>query len=154
MIDTPTITQSPALLTAAIRLTIPRSQIQQFMGPAIGEVFSAIAAQGLAPAGPVFSYHFKMDPNTFDFDVGVPVKSAIKPTGRVMPGTLPAARVARTIYRGPYENLGAAWGEFMKWIESQKLKPAPTLWEFYTAGPESSPDPANWQTELNRPLLA
>ena len=31
---------------------------------------------------------------------------------------------------------------------------AETLWELYTVGPQSSTDPANWHTELNRPLIS
>ena len=61
--------------------------------------------------------------------------------------------MARTVYHGGYEGLGPAWGEFLGWIESQGLKSAEDLWEVYAAGPESSPDPANWRTELNRPLI-
>jgi len=29
---------------------------------------------------------------------------------------------------------------------------ADDLWEVYLVGPHSSADPANWRTELNRPL--
>ncbi len=43
-------------------------------------------------------------------------------------------------------------GEFCAWIKTQKLTTTPNLWEFYVKGPESSPDPATWQTELNQPL--
>jgi effector-binding domain-containing protein len=77
---------------------------------------AAVAAQGIAPAGPVFSHHFKMDPEIFDFEVGVPVPKAVSPAGRVSPGELPSRTVARTVYHGPYEGLGAAWGEFDAWI--------------------------------------
>jgi effector-binding domain-containing protein len=153
MIDTPQITQSAAQLTAIIRLTIPRSEIRRVMGPAIREVMSALAAQGVAPAGPVFSHHFRMDPDTFDFEVGVPVAKPVSPVGRVKPGQLPATTVARTVYHGDYEGLGAAWGEFGAWIEANARKPGPNLWEYYVAGPESNPDPASWRTELNRPLI-
>ena len=31
-------------------------------------------------------------------------------------------------------------------------EPAANLWEVYSVGPQSSPDRANWRTELNRPL--
>jgi hypothetical protein len=31
-------------------------------------------------------------------------------------------------------------------------EPGQDLWECYVAGPESSPDPASWRTELSRPL--
>jgi effector-binding domain-containing protein len=153
MIDPPHLTETAAQPAAVIHLTIPRSEIQQAMGPAIGEVLSALAAQGIAPAGPVFSHHFRMSPDVFDFEVGVPVAKTVAATGRVKPGQLPAAKVARTVYHGPYEGLGTAWGEFGKWIAANGHQPAPNVWECYVAGPESSPDPANWRTELNRPLL-
>lgn len=152
MIDTPHIVQTDAQHTAVIRLTVPREKIQEVMGPAIGEVLSAVASKGLAPIGPVFSHHFRIDPELFDFEIGVPVAEPFSATGRVQPSRLPAATVARTTYHGPYEGLGSAWGEFVEWIDAQPHTPAPNLWECYVAGPESSPDPANWRTELYRPL--
>jgi effector-binding domain-containing protein len=60
--------------------------------------------------------------------------------------------VARTVYHGPYEGLPGAWPELDAWISAQGRKPAGFLWEVYLAGPESSADPAQWRTELNRPL--
>jgi effector-binding domain-containing protein len=152
MIDTPRVIESEALPAAVIRLTIPRSEIQKAMGPAIGEVIAAVTSQGVGPAGPVFSYHFRMDADTFDFEVGVPVSKPVTATGRVKPGVLPAARVLRTTYRGGYEGLGAGWGEFLAWIAASGHKPRADFWERYLAGPESGPDSSKWQTELNRPL--
>ena len=152
MIDTPQITHSTAQPTAFIHLTIPRDEIRNVMGPGISELMSTIAAQGIAPTGPWFNHHLKMHPDIFDFQISVPVASAVKPTGRVQAGVLPATKVARTVYHGPYEGLGDAWGEFSDWVEAQNLEPAEDLWECYTSGPESSPDPTQWRTELNRPL--
>lgn len=154
MIDDPRIVQTEQRPTAVIRFTIPRAEIQNVMGPAIGEVMAAVAAQGVAPAGPVFSRHFRMDPEIFDFEVGVPVAAPVAAAGRVVASELPAATVARTNYRGGYEGLGAAWCEFGAWIEANAHTPAEELWEYYAAGPESSPDPSNWRTELNRPLIS
>jgi effector-binding domain-containing protein len=153
MIEPPRIVQSAAQRTAVIRLTIPRDQIQSVMGPSIGEVMAAVAAQGISPTGPVFSYHLRMDPNVFDFEVGVPVAEPVSPAGRVKPGQLPATRVAQTVYHGPYEGLGAAWGQFSAWIAANGYTPGPDLWECYVAGPESGSDSAKWRTELNRPLI-
>ena len=89
---------------------------------------------------------------TFDFELGVKVSAPVRANGRVKRGELPAARVARTIYSGSYEGLPAAWGEFTKWMEANGLKQAEDLWEVYSVGPQSSPDAADWRTELNRPL--
>ncbi len=153
MLDTPRITTTIAQTAAVVHLTIPRDQIQRAMGPAIGEVMAALGVQGIAPAGPLFSHHRRMDPAIFDFEIGVSVSAAVQPVGRVVPATLPAATVARTIYRGPYEGLGQAWGEFQQWVRDHGHTAAPNLWECYAVGPESSDDSSTWQTELSQPLL-
>jgi effector-binding domain-containing protein len=152
MIDTPEITQSVAQQAAVIRITIPREEIRNVMGPGIGELMAAVATQGITPAGPVFSHHLRTDAKTFDFEVGVPIATPVAASGRVRPGQLPAAQVARTVYHGDYEGLGAGWGELDAWIKAEGLTTGPDFWERYVAGPESSPDPATWRTELNRPL--
>jgi effector-binding domain-containing protein len=152
MIETPEIIDVLAQQAAVIHVTVPRAQISEVMGPAIHEVMSAIAAQGIAPAGPIFSHHLRLDPGVFDFELGVPVTDPVAATGRVKPGRLPATRIARTVYHGPYERLGDAWGEFGEWLSTQGLTPAQDLWESYLTGPESGDDPSKWRTELNRPL--
>jgi effector-binding domain-containing protein len=153
MLDTPQIVRTTDQPTAVIRLTIPRAEIQNVMGPGIAEVRAVVAAQGMAPAGPWFTHHLAMHPATFDFEVGVPVTAAIAASGRVKPGHLPAMTVAQTVYRGPYEGLAGAWGEFEAWIAANGHTSAPDLWEVYVVGPEASADPGAWRTEMNRPLL-
>ena len=152
MIEQPDVVETEALEAAVIYLTIPRESIRQEMGRAIGELMGAIAAQGISPTGPIFTHHLRMDPGVFDFEVGVPVSSTIADTGRVRPGELPAATVARTIYHGPYDGLHDAWGEFDAWVKANGHVAAPDLWECYVAGPESSDNPEDWHTELNRRL--
>jgi len=153
MLDTPKITETVTQLTAIIPLTIPRAEIQHVMGPGIGELMAAVAAQGLTPTGPWFTHHRRMDPAVFDFEISVPVSAPVAAVGRVRPSQWPAMTVARAVYRGPYEGLGDAWGTFDAWIAENGHKAAPDLWECYVAGPESGSDPKAWRTELNRPLI-
>ena len=152
MLDKPTILQTEAQKAAVIHLTIPRNKIQEEMGPGYNELMTTLKDQGITPTGPWFSHHLRMDPAVFDFEIGVPVSADVKPTGRVKAGQLPATRVARTTYRGGYEGLGPAWGEFEAWLKKNGHTAAPDLWEVYTAGPETGPDSSNYQTQLNRPL--
>ena len=79
MLETPTIVDAKGQPAAVIALRIPRAEIQKVMGPAIGEVMAAVSSQGIGPAGAVFSNHFEMSPDVFDFEVGVPVRSGVKP---------------------------------------------------------------------------
>lgn len=154
MIDTPQIVQTADQLTAAIHLTIPREEIQHVMGPGLRELMATVAAQGVTPTGPWFTHHLRMVPDIFDFEICVPVSAPVAATGPVKPSEWPAMEVARTVYHGPYEGLGAAWGEFGAWIAANGHTPAADLWECYVSGPESSPDPAGWRTELSQRLIA
>ena len=152
MIDTPQIVQTDARFTAVIHLTVPRGEMRTVMGPGIGEVMAAVKSQGIGPAGPWFTHHFKMHPATFDFQICVPVTAPVHPVGRVTAGTWPAMKMVRTVLHGGYEGLAGAWGEFNAWIKANGHQPAADFYECYVAGPESSPDPAHWRTELSRPL--
>ena len=110
MIETPQILDVPAQPTAVVHIICPKPAIRDVMGPGYSELMAALAAQGVAPTGPWFTHHLRMDPEVFDFEVGVPVGAPISPAGRVEPGELPAATAARTIYhgriRGPRRRLG------------------------------------------------
>lgn len=152
MIDTPHIVQSAQLRTAAIPVVVARNEIQQVFAPAVNELLAAMREQGIEPAGPLFSYHRKMPDGVFDMEIGFPVDDDVTPSGRVVASALPALKVVRTIYRGPMEGLGAAWGELKSWVEAQGLATRPFIWENYLVGPGNTPDPSIWQTELNWPL--
>lgn len=153
MIDSPVIAHVSAQTIASIRFTIPRAEIRQVMGPGIQELMDTLASQGIEPAGPRLSHHLRMHPEVFDFEIGIPIDAPLTPVGRVQVGLLPATQVARTVYHGPYEGLSSAWGEFGAWIAAGGYATGPNLWELYLVGPESSSDPADWRTELNRPIV-
>jgi effector-binding domain-containing protein len=150
MIDTPYVAQSQEQLTARIHLTVPKHEIQRVMGPGLLEVKAAIASQGIKAIGPWFTRHLQIDPEVFDFEICLPVAKEVTATGRVQPGRMLETKVVRTIYRGPYEGLREAWGEFGRWIEKQGYQTGDEFWECYLAGPEKSADPSEWETELNR----
>ena len=154
MISMPQILQTQAQTAAVIHLTVPRSEMMKVFGSAVGELLAALEDQGVEPVGAVFAHHLKMSPSIFDFELGVRVALPVKVAGRVRPGELPAARVAHTVYSGPYEGLPNAWGEFGNWIRANDHKAAESLWEIYAVGPHSTPDPTRWRTELYQPLKA
>lgn len=148
-----TVLQTEAQPAAVVQVTCSLDEIQTVMGPAIAEVIAAARSQGVGPAGPVFAHHLDMKPGTFNFEVGVPVSTALRPVGRARPGELPAAKVARSLYKGPYEGLGEAWNQFMAQIEAAGHQPAPNLWERYLIDPNKTQDDSKFETELNRPIL-
>jgi uncharacterized protein YndB with AHSA1/START domain/effector-binding domain-containing protein len=152
-IEPPQIVRTTPIRVAKVHVTIPRAQIREVMGPGLAEVRAALAAQGIEAAGPWLTHHLRMPPGEFDLEICVPVARAVTPVGRVTTGEIPAATVARTIYRGGYEGLSGGWERLHAWIVAQGRKHGPSLWEVYLTDPSTSPDPAKWRTELNRPLV-
>jgi effector-binding domain-containing protein len=157
MIDAARIIDVPQRTAAVVRIKCPRERIQEVVGPAIQEILAALASQGQQPKGPLFMHHLTMSSTDFDVEVGFPLDALITADGHVVPGMLPAARVAQCVYRGPYEGLRAAWEAFGKRLEGDghvrgELGPIETLWESYLVGPETTSDSTQWRTELNLPL--
>jgi hypothetical protein len=95
-LSTPEVVQTTARQAAIIHVTVPRSEIRKVMGPGLRELMAAVAAQGVTPAGPWFTYHLRMDPNIFNFEMGLPVEVPVTAAGRMSLGQLPATKVART----------------------------------------------------------
>lgn len=81
MIDPPQITVTDAQRIAVIHLTVPRSEIRKVMQPGLRELMAALSAQGIAPAGPWFTHHLRMDPEIFDFEIGMPVRAPVASAG-------------------------------------------------------------------------
>ena len=152
MITTPEIVESPAQKIAFIHVTVPREQIMQVMHEGLDELSAALKAQEVTPTGPWFTHHSRRPNETFDFRICFPIEGTLRLQGRVENGELGAATVVRTVYSGDYSGLAGAWGEFMSWVDANHLKTRDDLWERYLVGPESGAGPAEWRTEMNRPL--
>ena len=152
MISTPEVISTKEILTAVIHLVIPGRDMPKYMDPAIQEILKVLSDQGIKPVGPMFSYHHRMPSDTFDFEIGFPVDSEIKPMGRVQPSELPAAHVARTIHHGPYEGLSDAWREFGQWVKTQGLDADSRFYERYLDDPTKTA-PSEYRTEINRILI-
>ncbi len=149
MISEPQVITTTARNTAVIHLLIPGRDMPKYMDPAIQEILKALRDQGTAPTGPMFSYHHRRPSDTFDFELGFPVNKAITPAGRVVNGELPAERVVRAVYQGPYDGLAQAWPALRKWVHDQGHGEMGRFWESYLNNPNEVKSPDEYRTELN-----
>ena len=149
MISPPEVVTTQEVPTATIHLVIPGRDMPKYMDPAIQEIIQVLADQGMRPVGPMFSYHHRRPSDTFEFEIGFPVERAITEAGRVKNGKLPAERVVRTVYQGPYEGLSQAWPALQEWVREQKLPETGRFFECYLNNPDEVKDPKDYRTELN-----
>jgi effector-binding domain-containing protein len=149
MITPPELTTTTDVPAATIHLVVPGKDMPKYMDPAIQEIIQVLADQGMRPVGPMFSYHHRRPSDTFDFEIGFPVAKRMDEKGRVKNSALPAAKVVRAVYQGPYEQLGNAWGELQAWVRDQKLQEDGRFFERYLNNPDEVKDPKDYRTELN-----
>ena len=149
MISTPEVITTKEVITAAIPLVIPGRDMPKYMDPAIQEIIKTLTGQGIQISGPMFSYHHRRPSDTFDFEIGFPVSKAIKVEGRVINSKLPAVKVVRSVYTGPYEGLAQAWPALQKWVRENGHGENGKFWEAYLTNPDEVKDPKDYKTELN-----
>lgn len=149
MITPPEVISTKEIATAVIPLIISGRDMPKYMDPAIQEIIKTITGQGINIAGPMFSYHHRRPSDTFDFEIGFPVSKAIKEEGRVKNSKLPAVKVVRSVYQGPYEGLAQAWPALQKWVRENGHGETGMFWESYLNNPSEVKSASEYRTELN-----
>jgi effector-binding domain-containing protein len=153
MIDEPWIDELVKQEVAFVPICVPRHQIQEVMRVGLNEIVSVLKEQGIETVGPWMTHHHYLNLDEFNCDICVPVARPVTPQGRVRPGILPSRKVARAVHRGPYNELAQAWRALMNWAAVERLHTCIDFFECYVKGPESSADPAQWETMLSVPLM-
>ena len=109
-------------------------------------------------AGPTFTLYHQFDPenNAVIFSCAVPVTEKVvtdKDSG-IQTGMLKPFKAVKTTLKGDYENLKETWETAYKYLTDNKLQPligTPAL-EVYLTDPMTTPNPANWVTEIYVPV--
>lgn len=142
-----------------IRRNLRQREIGQELPPLIGRVFAWLASQNIEPTGaPFFRYHVVADEDHLNVEVAVPIDASVDLSkgGEIQPGILPSGDYLVFLHIGSYDKLQAVTRKLKEWasLEGVSLCQRPDgTWgariETYLSGPEESPDPANWKTEIS-----
>jgi effector-binding domain-containing protein len=143
----------------SIRQTVAVADLAQAQGQGLGELWRALQARGLVPAGPPFVRYHTFGETETDLELGVPLSEGATGEGRVEAGELPGGPAIVTWHIGPHDSLGEAYGRLGTWLAQHRREAAGPAWEVYwwiDAGrepdPSSWPAPAEWRTELVQPV--
>jgi effector-binding domain-containing protein len=136
------ITDVEARPTAVVAATTTWQEFPTLWKDLLDEVWACLRAGGIRSGCRNVMLYRDDRPRV---EVGVELRQACPFTGRVVASNLPAGRVARTVHRGPYTELGAAHRAVLDWCAAQGERPAGPRWEIY--GPHHD-DPAELSTEV------
>ena len=106
------------------------------------EVWACLRAAGIVRGCPNVMLYLDDVPRV---EVGVWLRVECELTGRVVRSALPAGRVAATLHRGSFHEVGDAHRAVIDWCAAHGQRPTGVRWEIY--GPHRD-DPAELTTEV------
>lgn len=127
----------PAQPVASVRRTTGLDRIGADLAESFGVLHAAVTAAGVPIVGaPLVRYHDLIDEDTDgDIEVCVPIPGTDVDLDGVEVATLPVAGTARTIHRGPYDELRPAYHALFAWIHDNGREPAGPPQETYLNDP-------------------
>ncbi|MEH6536380.1 MAG: SRPBCC family protein [Psychroserpens sp.] len=135
--------------TTSCKMEDFKTKMQEMM-PKIGDY---AITNNVTMAGKPFVIYHKWDTenNTVMFSCCIPTTSKIITTDpEVLTGQLEPFKAVKTILKGDYDNLQEAWNKTMAYITTNNLVQPETgmAIESYVTSEHSTPNPANWVTEI------
>jgi effector-binding domain-containing protein len=125
-------------------------QKMQEMMPKVGGY--AISNNITMAGKPFVLYHkWDLENNTVMFSCCIPTTSKIEASDpNILTGQLKPFQALKTVLKGDYTNLEEAWNIAMAHIAQNNLKQPlnGTVLESYLTDPMSTPNPADWVTEI------
>jgi effector-binding domain-containing protein len=119
---------TPEVLTAVVRDTIPLEQISARIIPLFDLVYAFLPEAGIDHPG-LNIILYRSD--RVDLEAGVQVEQAFQDSDTVKCSALPAGRAAHAVHYGAYNLLGEAHRAVRDWCRESGLKISNVSWEVY-----------------------
>jgi DNA-binding transcriptional MerR regulator len=145
----------PEISAAAIRESVPLTDLLTWFQGALGELYAFVTAQDLPQTGPAGGL-FTSD--LFRYERGeatlfVPISSALHPVGRVVMLTIPAVELAVTVHDGQHSDIDVTYGQLGTYVTQHELTVEGPVREYYLVDGRSTNDSSQWRTEVGWPIF-
>jgi len=153
MNDEPTVKEIPALRVISKTDVGTYAEVTPRL---IGELFSILMGpqgrQARIAGPPMAIYHDEEYKETdATVEMAIPISGRIEAEEGVEIRTIPAMKVMTAIHKGPYNQVGAAWGRLFKHLETNGIMPAGKARELYLNDPNETSE-TELLTEVQVPI--
>ena len=146
--------------TQALGITemVSADEIDAWWAAAFTELYGAVRAAGLRPAGPGGTLYsgelFEWERGQVTAFVPVPGTAAgAGRAGRAGPLEVPAAELAIALHEGPFGELDRTYGTLGTYVTERELGVDGPIREYYLVSPLDTDDEAHYRTEVGWPVF-
>jgi DNA-binding transcriptional MerR regulator len=145
----------PAVRALAISETVAEADIQGWWMAAFAELYGALKAAGVAPAGPGAALY---STELFEVERGevtafVPVRGPVAGTGRAAVTEVPGAELAVALHEGPFAELDRTYGALGTFVAEREVGVDGPVREYYLVAPRDTDDESAHRTEVGWPVF-
>jgi DNA-binding transcriptional MerR regulator len=144
-----------ATRAAAITQTIGMDDAAAWYQGALGELHATLSAQAAPPSGTpggMFSDEL-FTAERGQATMFIPCDHEIRPTGRVVQATVPAAELAVIVHKGTHAGIDRVYGALGAYVAEHAIAVEGPLREYYLVHRYDSPDSSTWRTEVGWPIF-
>jgi len=126
------------------------------MGELIGELAGWLMNKGLQITEPPFVVYYtspmEVAPEKMEYEVGIPFEGEANGDGMINIKIMPQHQALSTIYQGPYQGVGSAYGMMMEHIRKYGYEIIGVPREIYLNSPQEVPE-TELLTEIQFPII-
>ncbi len=135
--------------------TVDRDDVFAWWQGALGELRGVVRAQELKVTGPPGGLYASelFQHGRGEATVFIPIKTEIRPIGRVMPITVPESELAVLTHRGSLDDIDISYGQLGSYVTTHEISIEGPLREYYLVDGDDGADPDEWVTEICWPVF-
>ena len=143
----------------AVRDVVTEAEVEDWWVAAFTELYAALAAAGIAPAGPGGALYaselFEVEKGEVVAFVPVPGEGvpAFAGAGRAAVIDVPAAELAVALHQGAFADLDRTYGALGTYVAERELGVEGPIREYYLVAPWDTDDEAAHRTEVGWPIF-
>lgn len=136
-----------------IRERVPLERLPEVIPASIAEAHAHLEAVASFAGPPLIVCPFPDEDGMVELETCWPVSGEVPGAGRIEYAILPAATMLTYLHRGPYQELGSSYRAMQAVVDGEGLTVAGAPREIYLTSPVEVPDPADWLTEIQFPIV-
>jgi effector-binding domain-containing protein len=125
--------------TLSIRFRSPVQDLPVHLGRIYGSIMHYLETLGEEDTGAAFAAYYNMDMQDLDVEAGFPVARPLPGKGDIQAAEIPGGMFAICHYTGPYDQVGPAYEQLMRFVRERGYTAGGVAYEWYFDGPDVPP---------------